>query len=183
MKFSMQQCHSKMQRGDMILAYKGGITSDLITNILGIVELQLDNYDEKPAIKKRVYNVLVESLQNLYHHMEADEGLANEFGKRFGLFFMGKTDDNYYISTGNFVRTSNKVKLKGDLDKINKMNRDELKDYYKFVLNNQKFSNKGGGGLGLIDIARRTRNSLEYYFLEFNDDYDFYILSLNVLRN
>ncbi len=32
-----------------------------------------------------------------------------------------------------------------------------LKDMYKFILNHQKLSAKGGGGLGLVDIAQEIR--------------------------
>jgi hypothetical protein len=69
--------------------------------------------------------------------------------------------------------------LKEKIDKINSLSKDELKDFYKFVLNNQTFSEKGGGGLGLIDMARKTGNKLEYQFSSFNPEFDFF--NLNVL--
>jgi hypothetical protein len=50
---------------------------------------------------------------------------------------------------------------------------------YKFILNHQKLSAKGGGGLGLVDIARKTGNKLEYSFENYNND--FYFFNLDIL--
>jgi hypothetical protein len=58
------------------------------------------------------------------------------------------------------------------------MTRDELKDMYKFILNHQRLSDKGGGGLGLVDIARKTGNRLDYTFEKFNDSYYFFNLDV-----
>ncbi len=52
---------------------------------------------------------------------------------------------------------------------------------YKFILNHQKISAKGGGGLGLVDIVRKTGNKLGYSIREYNDKYSFFYL--NVLVN
>ena len=49
---------------------------------------------------------------------------------------------------------------------------------YKFILNHQKLSDKGGGGLGLVDIARKTGNKLNYNFENFNNDFQFFVLEV-----
>jgi hypothetical protein len=51
---------------------------------------------------------------------------------------------------------------------------------YKFILNHQKLSAKGGGGLGLVDIARKTGNKLKYNFEAVSDDYFFFSLDVIV---
>jgi len=51
---------------------------------------------------------------------------------------------------------------------------------YKFILNHQRLSAKGGGGLGLVDIARKSGNKLEYQFYSYNDNYSFYSLTISV---
>ena len=49
---------------------------------------------------------------------------------------------------------------------------------YKFILNHQRLSEKGGGGLGLVDIARKTGNKLVYTFEKYNDTYYFFNLDV-----
>jgi hypothetical protein len=53
-----------------------------------------------------------------------------------------------------------------------------LKILYKIILNNEEFSQKGGGGLGLIDIARKTGNKLIADFYKCNTDYFFFSLEI-----
>ncbi len=168
-----------MNKGDVLLAYKGSITAELITNVLEVIESKLDDVNTASAVRKKIYNVLVESLQNLFHHIDdLPDQIKNEFDARFGVLVIAKEDDYYRISTGNFVRTGKVKQLKEKIDKINSLSREELKDMYKFVLNHQKLSAKGGGGLGLIDIAKKTGNKMEYSFYNYNSEFDFFNLNV-----
>lgn len=182
MSFDVQEYYSKLNGGDVILAFKGSITTDVINNVLEEIETKLEHVDEESKIRKKVYNVLVESLQNLYHHVEELPDplkTRDKFESKFGILVVAKVQDSYKITTGNFV-TSEKIKfLKDRIDKINSLSKDELKDMYKFILNHQKLSAKGGGGLGLVDIARKTGNKLEYTFQHYAEDY--YFFNLDVL--
>jgi len=180
MSFDINDYYNKLNGGDVLLAYKGSITSDLISNVLEVVEAKLEDLSEGSKVRKKVYNVLVESLQNLFHHVEElPQNMHDKFDRKFGMLVISKIDTNVYkISTGNFIN-SEKVKiLKDKLDKINSLTIDELKDMYKFILNHQKLSAKGGGGLGLVDIARKTGSKLEYSFENYNNDYYFFNLEI-----
>lgn len=183
MEFNINECFKKMNEGEVILSYKGSITADLITNVLGLIEIKLDDTVEKPNIRKRVYNVLVESLQNLFHHVDEPDDSLKSYGNNYGIFVISDVTNGYLISTGNFIKNDRQSNLKERIDKINSLTKDELKEYYKFILNSQKFTEKGGGGLGLIDIAKRAGKNLEYNFYNFNDKFSFFSLSIYVLRN
>lgn len=170
-----------MNTGEVLLAYKGSISAELITNVLGVIETKLDKIINKSSTKKKIYNVLVESLQNLYHHIDdIPESLNGTIDAHFGIFVIAKQEDTYRISTGNFVKNSRLIKLKERLEKIKSLDKEELKELYKFVLNNQKFSDKGGGGLGLIDIARRTGGNIDYSFEKYSEDYSFFNLDIYI---
>ncbi len=181
MSFNIEERYTKMNKGEVLLAYKGSITAELITNVLGVVESKLDHVIDKSITKKKIYNILVESLQNLYHHVDDLPELAGkDMDIHFGIFVISKVGDQYEIRTGNFIKNEKVKKLKERLDKIKSLSKDELKELYKFVLNNQKFSDKGGGGLGLIDIARRTEGRVDYEFDNYDDDYSFFSLNITI---
>lgn len=165
-----------------MLSFKGEVTSDLLTSILQIMESKMEVLDESPKIKKKVYNILVECLQNLYHHIDEDDTLtaANE---KSALFMIRKSDEgDYSIMTGNYIANENVNHLKGRLDKINSMDKEELKDYYKEVLNNGEMSAKGGGGLGMIDIARKSGKKLDYSFSNIDNNFSFFSLIVNIAQ-
>jgi hypothetical protein len=181
MSFNLTEYYLNHSKGDVLLAYKGSITSDLINDILEAVEKKLEEANAESKLRKKIYNVLVESLQNLFHHIETThEGIDVDLDPKFGVLVIEREGDLYKVTTGNFVNVKRIKFLKEKIDKINSLTKDELKDMYKFILNHQKLSAKGGGGLGLVDIARKSGNKLEYEFYVYNDNYSFFNLTIRV---
>jgi len=173
--------YNKMEKGNIMLSFKGEVTSDLLTSILQIMESKMETLEEPPKIKKKVYNILVECLQNLYHHLD-DDDFKTKINEKSALFMIRKVEGEYSIMTGNFIATENVEMMKGRLDRINEMDKEELKVYYKEVLNNGEMSAKGGGGLGMIDIARKSGKKLEYNFARIDDSYSFFSLNIKVAQ-
>ncbi len=171
--------YDKMEKNNILLSFKGDITSELLTSILQIMENKMDNMQEEPKMKKKVYNVLVECLQNLYHHMDDVADAAGDVN-RSAIFMIGKLNNAYTITTGNYILSENVNGLRGRLDEVNALSKEELKEYYKKVLNNGEMSLKGGGGLGMIDIARKTGEKLEYNFLEIDNKVSFFTLNIKI---
>lgn len=172
--------YKKMDGDDIMLSFKGSVTSELLTSVLQIIEAKMERLNEPSKIKKKVYNVLVESLQNLYHHMDKNEHDIKSHSTV--IFMIGNNAQAYSIYTGNYIRNENAEKLKVKLEKINSLNPDELKAYYKEVLNNGMMSDKGGGGLGMIDIARKSGQKLNFKFQKVDDDFSFYSLNINIAK-
>lgn len=172
--------YEKMEKDNIMLSFKGAISSELLSSVLQIMENKLDTIEEKPKVKKKVFNVLVECLQNLYHHI--DEAPATEEEKQSAIFMIARKDDHYSIITGNFILNENVSVLKDKLDKINAMDREELKAFYKETLNNGQMSDKGGGGLGMIDIARKSRQKLDYSFQDLDDKNSFFSLNVKIAQ-
>ena len=105
MNFDVEGWFQRMSNGgEIVMSYKGDITSEIITNVLEEIEHKLEEAQEESKVKKRVYYVLVEALQNLYHHKdEIDQHKADNNDKFFSLFLISKDDKSYKITTGNFV--------------------------------------------------------------------------------
>jgi hypothetical protein len=181
MSFNIENYFSDLSDKNVILFYKGNVDSDIINHILDTVEDKMVEMNEQPKLRKKVYNVLVESLQNLYHHVDrVPEDFEDQTSEKFGLLVVKKIKGGYKIITGNFVHAGNIEKLEEKIKRINRSSHEEIKELYKFILNHQRISAKGGGGLGLVDIARKTGNKLEYSFKEYNDKYSFFYLNILV---
>lgn len=173
--------YERMERNKIILSFKGDITSELLTSILQIMESKLDNMQEEPKIKKKVYNVLVECLQNLYHHLDVDPSDDTKGSKyKSAIFMIGKSGTEYTIITGNYILNERVPFLREKLAKINLMSKEELKDYYQQLLSEGTFSEKGGGGLGMIDIARKSGQKLNFFFSEVDNRYSFFSLNIKI---
>ena len=173
--------YHRMETNKVVLSFKGDVTSELMTSILQIIEQRMDDMNEAPRLRKKVYNVLVECLQNLYHHIDEVPAPDSKSGPdRSAIFMVSLNKNGYSITTGNYILSSRQPEFEDKLERINSMERDELKALYKEILNSDGRSEKGGGGLGMIDIARKTGNKLHYDFSPLNDDYSFFSLNINV---
>ncbi len=180
MEFDAIQWHDSLINNNTIHSYRGTVDSDVVGKILEDTENKLLEKEKNRKIRKRCYNVLVEAIQNLYHHAECvPSAIEKKFGKNFAVFaFTSPDQDTYKVSLGNYIKAFSIRRLKERMDQINHLSKDELKILYKLILNNDEFSEKGGGGLGIIDMARRTGNKLEYGFHKYNEEYYFFSLEI-----
>ena len=181
MSFDVEKYFSELSDGNPVIYYKGNIDSDLINGILDVIEKKMLTDKEHSKTRKKVYNVLVESLQNLYHHVDkVPADFKDQTAEKYGILSVNKVKDGYKIITGNFIRSSNVNDLKEKINRINQSSHEEITELYKFILNHQRISSKGGGGLGLVDIARKTGNKLEYIFKEYDESNSFFYLNITV---
>ncbi len=170
-----------MQRNNLNYIYRGVFTQCITDNILLLTEACMNCANEDSKIKKRIFTILVEGLQNVTRHQEIDG--KNVSMDQAGIFIIQNKADGYYITTGNPILNENIAKLTRQLDKINGLDPEELKSFYKEVLNDNKISNKGGAGLGLIEMARKSGNKLDFDFSEINEKYSYFYMSTKVLHD
>ena len=170
MSFDLENLVSDLDIRGAVLYYKGNVDSDTITKALDLVERKLFATREAPRLRKKVYNVLVESLQNLYHHSDrVPKGYHAAKPDRFGLVVMEKLGRGYRITTCNFVDAVRVKELEEKLTRINRSTPEEIKEQYKDILNHQEITAKGLGGLGLLDIARKTGHRIDFRFKKYDN--------------
>jgi hypothetical protein len=172
--------HRTMMSQNLILVYQGDFTQESTKSILAMAERNLDSSGEESSIKRKVFNVMVEALQNIVKH--SDELVDGQIRSHAAIFLIGKEKNRYCIMSGNPIRKENVDKLKTALEHINGLDKDGLKELYKEIIKNTTISEKGGAGLGFVDMARKSGEKIEYSFPELNGEYSFFCLKVNVAR-
>jgi hypothetical protein len=172
--------HRTMISQKLILVYEGDFTQETTKSILTMAERNLDSSGEEATIKRKVFNVMVEALQNIVKH--SDELVNNVIKSHAAIFLIGRDEDRYTVMSGNPIRQANIARLKEKLQKINTLDKEGLKGLYKEIIKNTMISEKGGAGLGFVDMARKSGTKLEYEFPEMNAEYAFFCLKVNVSR-
>lgn len=175
--FNTPEYSSTLSQNNIILSYKGNLTQELCKNIIQLVEVKLERVETNKTLKRKVIRILVEVIQNLYHHFE-DKKLQ----KRKGSIYISlrKENSEYIIVSGNPISKRNEVELRERMDFINKLTSHEIKINYRESLSNKLFSAKGGAGLGLLDMLRKSGGKVDYKFQTFNNDYSFFNLKVKV---
>ncbi len=178
----VKQAHYAHNQQDIILMYEGIINQSIIKSFAYCAECRLMAEEESRKTSRVVNHVLLESLQNIAKHGYDFSPLASDNIKeglqKSGIFIFGLDEEHWYITTGNMVHNIGLAKAANLIDRVNSLNEWEIKDLHKEMLINSSLSETGGAGLGLIDMAKRTKKSLQYNVQPIDDDYSFFILTL-----
>ena len=179
MKF-IYDLHQSMITNNVILIYEGDFTQETTKSILSMTERNLESSGEESGIKKRIFNVMVEALQNIVKH--SDEIETDKGKHHVAIFLIGNEQSRYSIMSGNPVKKENVAALNSTLEKINSLDKDGLKELYKDIMKNTVLSEKGGAGLGFVDMARKSGEKLEWCFVDIDEEYSFFCLKVNIAR-
>jgi hypothetical protein len=174
------ELHRTMMSQKLILVYQGDFTQETTKSILAMAERNIDSSGEDPSIKRKVFNVMVESLQNIVKH--SDEMVDGETRSHAAIFLIGREANRYTIMSGNPIRKTNIPALQEKLERINELDKEGLKELYKEIIKNTTISDKGGAGLGFVDMARKSGEKLNFLFPEMSADYCFFCIKVNVPR-
>lgn len=161
---------------DVLVAYAGQFSKDIVTSIPESVELKLHEIKQKKSIIKRVFSILIEGLQNIRNHsdfVDDDESL--------GYVFIAKNHKEVNMQFANLVNDGSIDVIDGKLTELKSMNDSEIKEYYIEILNNGFMSELGGAGLGLITMVLKSSDYVKYAFEELEEGVHLFSLKIKVL--
>ncbi len=174
--------YKSMKAHEITLVYEGEITHRITKAFTSLTESNMAKEDEPGGVQRKVFHVMVECLQNISKH--ADDFVSSDFlfsGR--GIFLVSKGENEYSVTTGNAIDNDRIEEMTEMLETINKMDKDELKGLYKRQMKEGRLWDKGGAGLGFIDIKRKTGKELEYHFLPISNDTSFFLLTSTISRD
>ncbi len=163
---------------ELILGYQGEITDSLTTNLLSLAENKLAMVEYNSRLKKKVFHILVEVLQNIYHNFN---NLSKAPKSYMDIFIMIIKCNGYYeVVSGNYMIKSQTEKLSNRISEVNRMAIDLLRDEYRKKLDEGVISEEGRAGLGIMDMVRKSGSPLECDFLPVDDDFSFFSLKVTI---
>lgn len=166
--------HKNMIDHKVTLVYEGEINQAITRAFSALTEKNMNEEQESSTTVKRVYHVMVECLQNICKHADDLEAEGRFSGT--GIFMVGQSSNAYSIMTGNSISNEKKAALTEMLTRLNEMDHEEVKNYYKKVIKESKLSDRGGAGLGFIDIVKKTGNKIDFHFEPIDKETSFFIL-------
>jgi hypothetical protein len=101
------------------------------------------------SLRKRLINVLVEGLENVHRHTPpemADTGFA----------LLVRRGEGYRIVLGNALPAVSAALLAHRVEILNAMDEADLREHYLKLLANTGRTERGGAGLGLLTMARKS---------------------------
>lgn len=159
----------------VLIAHFGEFSQDLVNSISEGVESLLLESNTRKSVVKRIFSILIEGLQNIRLHGVKDISKA-----KHGHLIVGNDDEGFTISFGNYVYNNTIDNLTTHLNKINSLDRPQVKQLYLDVLGNGFISEKGGAGLGFITIAMKSRNELDFGFEKVSNEISYFYFNVRI---
>jgi len=169
----LYEFNNLMHENNIILIYEGDFSQEVAKSVLSMTEKKLINENVEEVTKKKIYNVMIESLQNICKHHSLEANTQS-------VFLIGADEKYFNIISGNPIDKTNVEKVMNTLDHINSLDEEGIKQLFKQTRLNSTLSDVGGAGLGFIDMAKRTGNKMLYQFEEIDDKFYFFTLMVQV---
>jgi hypothetical protein len=173
--------YKTMKAREITLVYEGEITHQITKAFTSLTESNMSKDLESNVVQRKVFHVMVECLQNISKHADTFTEEDQTYSGR-GIFMVSKGKDEYSVTTGNVIDNNKIGELKDLLELVNSLDKEGLKELYKNQMIEGRLSEKGGAGLGFIDIARKTGRKLDYHFLPVSDNSSFFLLTSIISR-
>jgi len=147
-----------------MFAYRGEVTEINSAGLLTLLEREMEFSEFSLVGRKRLFMFVLENLQNIIRHGAAKSDEVTS------LVLYSKTAEGYTVSTGNALKKSEVKGLRKNLENITSLDPEKIREVYRTMLQDSIIGNKGGAGLGLMEMARKTGNRLDYDFLPLDDN-------------
>jgi len=173
--------YKNLQRDNLSFIYNGRFSDAITEKLIQLSEFNIKNTEEVSKLRKKVSFIMMESFQNIVRH--GVNGTQDEALPQYPSTFLVRNKDKaFYITSVNIIDNKEIGSLKKKLDRVNTLSKDELKLLFNKVLTSEKFSEKGGAGLGLIEMVRRTGEPIDYEFKEVDDDKSYCFMRMKLKR-
>ena len=165
---------------NLMISYCGEVNQMVTKVFTSLAEAKLNERNIDKSTIKKVYHIMVESLQNIFKHAENLPSI--EAKKASGVFILGENDEGFVVSTGNAIAKSNVGRIKEQIEHLNSLSLEEVQEMYKTQIREGVLSERGGAGLGFIDMARKSGSKLEFKFETIDEKNSFFILKTYIAK-
>lgn len=163
---------------NIILNYKGPLSYDIIGELIISLKNKMKHNTAQFGNYKRILTLMIESLENIVRYTNTISSFEEMIKKYPAEFIICHTDGIYTIETANIIQNSDEANLRKRIDTLREMNQDEIKELYKETITDGKFSEDGGAGLGLIEMAKIADEKIKYEFSAVDEGFSYFILRL-----
>ena len=166
-----------MAENNVYLIWSGHISPEVGKEVLSFTETKLAEEESETNIRRRVFSILVEILENVSKYAPGREA-EEKFGMPVVMIRLeGKI---YSLTTGNLILNTSVDHLKEKIETINVCDKPGLKEFFRSSLSGQTLSTDSTGNMGLIYMARKSGSKLVSQFEKINETYSYFTLTVKI---
>ena len=170
--------YSQLREDGIIFCFSGPTSQSVVEGVGEALMQRMEREETSKSTARKVFSVFVEQVQNVIHYSaEKPSGDAEENGElRYGIVLVGQENGKFYVISGNYIDKGIEARLTESLRTLQGMDTEELKEYFKEQRKKQPDIWSTGGGLGLIETARKASEPLEFDIRPVDERYSFFTI-------
>ena len=157
-----------------IFLHLGTVDPAIVQRLLSKAEEHSIMSGDPVMLRKRLFSVMVEGLENIQRHAS---GALNSSA----AVLLRPIPNGYSIHFGNGMPSIVATILDQRLALFNQMDDDDLKEHYLKLLESNGRTERGGAGLGLISMARKSSGPMLFESITVSEDSVYGMFQVNVM--
>lgn len=171
----------------IVFAYSGYITEQVLSSVGDALKQKLAIEDADTKTMRSVFAIFVEQMQNIIRYsaeqlpgLDEPDPSGNIIDLRYGILTIGQERSEYVVHSGNLVHAADVERIGSRLGALQAMSHEELRAAYKKQLRGTSDGHSKGAGIGLIEIARRASQPIEFDFMRVDANTSFFALKATI---
>ncbi len=165
-----------LERDKISFTYRGSFSNTALAMATELIKNNMD--EEHSKLRNKLSFLMIESFQNIARYADGED--FDEPTEESDFFMTRNVGKAFYIISANLIDNDKIAQVKEKLDRVNTSDKKELNDLYKTVLTNKQINEKGGAGLGFIEMVRKTKGKLPYAFVKINDERSIFFMQIKL---
>lgn len=162
----------KVEFDKVRLSYDGKISSDQVEWFMDILKGFFQVLEIPKSAHSRLMRISIEVIQNIVRHHVVPYGQDT-------FLILSSSKTHLELTSCNVVNKGCKEVISKNFENLDNLDVKQLRQAFREALVNSTISDKGGAGIGLVDIAYRSGGVPTYSFADIPDTDSAYFL-LNV---
>jgi hypothetical protein len=159
----------------LIFSHFGDFSQTKVDSTIKVIESAIMEAGDKRQTMRKICSVLIEILQNTSLHAAKDGN-----NHMHGYLIIARSNNKYRILTGNLILSGDIKVLENRMKEITMMDKNAIRKLFIETLCNEDFSYKGGAGLGLLTIAKRALEEIQYSISSLNETFGYFQMEITM---
>lgn len=161
--------------------YSGLFHDDHTARLITLGEEFLEHEGAEKSIRGKLAFIMVEAYQNIIRH-RAPLSPELEQGAGRSMFLLRSMAHQHEVSAVNPVTASDAASLSAELERLRTLDLQQMKQVFLRGLQSDARTERGGAGLGLIEMARRSGHELHHAFGQLDGEHQVFALQALIGR-
>ncbi|WP_347488968.1 SiaB family protein kinase [Desulfoscipio sp. XC116] len=178
---TLMDLQNHLKESGILISFSGRFSQGIIEELGDAIKKHMQTEDMPKNDIYNVFAIFVEQTHNIKNYTTDKEGSCYyDQIACSGIVTIGKSEGAYFICSGNLVEDKDVKPLAQKINQIMHLDKKDLKKLYKEQIRQELAPGSQGAGVGLIDIARKSKHAIKYSIVDIDGHLSFFSIKVTV---